>query len=108
MIDPPFRSPRDRVGGLCYLGRMLDKIRCHLRGELPEEYRPHFGLNSGLDGMLCAMLGVTHADLIERMRDGGNDEELLEWCYAHGIRAADSGTRIGSLSPDKRMARSQT
>jgi Domain of unknown function (DUF5069) len=86
MIEPPFRSPHDRVGGLYYFGRMVDKIRCHLRAELPEEYRPHFGLSVGLDGMLCGMLGITHADLIERMRDGGNDEELLEWCYARGIR----------------------
>ena len=86
MIDPPFRSPRDRVGGLCHFGRMLDKIRSHLRGELPEEYHPHFGLSIGLDGMLCGMLCIAHADLIERMRDGGTDEEILEWCYARGIR----------------------
>jgi hypothetical protein len=84
VIDPPFRSPRERVGGLYYFGRMLDKIRCHLRDELPEEYRPNFGV--GLDGMLCGMLGVAHADLIERMRGGGGDEEILEWCYARGTR----------------------
>ena len=87
MIDPPFlRAVRDRVGGLYHFGRMLDKIRCHLRGELPEEYRPHFGLRVGLDGMLCGMLGIAHADLIERMRSGGTDEEILEWCYARGTR----------------------
>ena len=85
MIDPPFRSPRDRVGGLYYFGRMLDKIRCHLRGELPEEYRPNFGLSVGLDGLLCGMLGVSHADLVERLAPGGGDEEILEWCYARGI-----------------------
>ncbi len=45
MIDPPFRSPRERVGGLYHFGRMLDKIRCHLSDELPEEYRPNFGLS---------------------------------------------------------------
>ena len=65
---------------------MLDKIRCHLRDELPEEYRPNFGLSVGLDGMLCGVLGVAHADLIERIRDGGRDEEILEWCYARGAR----------------------
>ena len=86
MIDPPFRSPCDRVGGLYHFGRMLDKIRCHLRVELPEEYRPHLGLSVGLDGMLCGMLGITHDDLIERMRSGGTDEEVLEWCYARGTR----------------------
>lgn len=78
MIDPPFRSPRERVGGLYHFGRMLGKIRCHLREKLPEEYRPNFGLSIGLDGMLCGMLGVAHADLIDRMRGGGSDEEILE------------------------------
>src|SRR5438477_10432564 len=58
MIDPPFRSPREPVGGLYYFGRMLDKIRCNLREKLPEEYRPNFGLSVGLDGMLCGMLGL--------------------------------------------------
>lgn len=61
MIDPPFRSPRERVGELEHFGRVLDKIRCHLLDELPEEYRPNFGLSVGLDGMLCGMLGVAHA-----------------------------------------------
>ena len=36
--------------------------------------------------MLCGMLGIAHADLIERMRGGGKDEEILEWCYTRGIR----------------------
>src|SRR5947207_253595 len=36
--------------------------------------------------MLCGMLGVGHADLIERMRAGGTDEEVLEWCCARGTR----------------------
>jgi gluconokinase len=92
MIDPPFRSPRERVGGLYYFGRMLDKIRCHLRDELPEEYRPNFGV--GLDGMLCGMLGVVHADLIERMRVDGSDEEILKWCYARGARLNSTQVHI--------------
>ena len=94
MIDPPFRSPRERVGGLYHFGRMLDKIRCHLGEKLPEEYRPNFGLSVGLDGMLCGMLGVTHADLTERMRVGGTDEEILEWCYARGTRLNRAQTHI--------------
>ena len=53
MIDPPMRSPREKVGGIYHFGRMLDKIRLHLRGELPEEYRPNFGWAVGLDGFCC-------------------------------------------------------
>jgi hypothetical protein len=86
MKNPPFRSPRERVGGLVHFGRMLDKIRLHLRGELPDEYRPNFGLSVGLDGTLCGVLGIEHSDLIERVSAGGTDEEILEWCHARGTR----------------------
>jgi hypothetical protein len=86
MKNPPFRSPCERVGGLVHFGRMLDKIRLHLRGELPDEYRPNFGLSVGLDGTLCGFLGVEHADLIEQVRAGVGDEEILEWCYTRGTR----------------------
>jgi len=42
VLDPLFR-PRDRVRRLDHFEGMLDKIRCHLHGELPEEYRPNSG-----------------------------------------------------------------
>jgi hypothetical protein len=32
---------------------MLDKIRLHQAGRLPEEYHPNFGLRAGLDGHLA-------------------------------------------------------
>lgn len=86
MKNPPFRSPGERVGGVVHFGRMLDKIRLHLRGELPAEYQPNFGLSIGLDGTLCGFLGIEHADLIERVRAGGTDEEILAWCYTRGTR----------------------
>ena len=43
-------------------------------------------LSTGLDGMLCGMLDIAHADLIERMSDGGSDDEILEWCHGRGTR----------------------
>ena len=78
MINPPFRSPREKVGGLYYFGRMIDKIRAHLRGELPEEYKRNFG--HGLDGALSEFLNLNHSAIVERVRQGGTDEEILEWC----------------------------
>ena len=33
----PLRSPSERVGGLFYFGRMLDKIRQHAKRELPSD-----------------------------------------------------------------------
>ncbi len=86
MLNPPFRSPRERVRGLCFLARLLDKIRLHQRGELPAEYHPNFGLSIGLDGHLCGFLGVGFDALCERVRQGGTDDEIAEWCFQHGLR----------------------
>jgi hypothetical protein len=81
MINPPQRSPRAKVSGLVHFGRMLDKIRAHARGELPEEYHPNLGLSIGLDGFLCAFLNVPFEDVRQRVHGGGTDEEILEWCF---------------------------
>lgn len=83
MIDPPQRSPRVKVGGLFHFGRMLDKIRAHQRGELPEEYVPNFGLAIGMDGRMCSFLGIAFADVCTRVAQGGMDEEILAWCCEH-------------------------
>ena len=94
MLHPPFRSPRERVGGLVHLGRLLDKIRLHQRGELPEEYHPNFGLRFGLDGHLCVFVGLEFDALYERVRAGGTDEEIAEWCFERGLRPNKVQARV--------------
>lgn len=95
MINPPQRSPRVKVGGLVHFGRMIDKIRAHQRGELPEEYHPNLGLSVGLDGMLCAFLNVPFEEVRQRVSEGGTDEEILEWCFTRsGVRPTKMQARI--------------
>ena len=86
MINPPLRSPREKTGRLYHFGRMIDKIRLHLRSELPEDYQANFGQIRSLDGLLSGFLNLTHAAIVERVNQGGTDEEILEWCFAHGFR----------------------
>ena len=86
MKNPPFRSPRAKVGGLYHFGRMLDKIRLKLKDELPAEYQPNLGNPHGLDGHCCGFLGVEFADLVDRAKLPGTDEEILEWCFSRGLR----------------------
>ncbi|HYC71876.1 MAG TPA: DUF5069 domain-containing protein [Opitutaceae bacterium] len=84
---PGLRSPYDKtLGGLHHLGRMLDKIRLKLAGALPPEFDRNYGLSIGLDGQLCGFLGVVHADVEARVREGGTDEEIAEWIFARGLR----------------------
>ncbi len=94
MLNPPQRSPRAKVGGLFHFGRMLDKIRAHQCSELPEEYHPMLGHKYGLDGNLCAFLNVEFADVAERVKQGGTDEEILAWCHERGFHPSKGQKRI--------------
>ncbi len=85
MITYP-KSPNETVRGMIYFPRMLDKIRMHARGELHEDYHKNFGTRRTADAACCNFLRVNHSDLCERVRQGGTDEEILDWCFEKGRR----------------------
>lgn len=87
MRVPLLRSPAAQVSGLVYFGRMLDKIRAHLKGELSPEYVPNLG--RGFDEFCVNFLRINYRQLIDRVRQGGDDEDLLQWCYAMGRKPDD-------------------
>lgn len=87
MAQFPLRSPSEKVGGLFYFGRMLDKIRLHARGELPSDYHPN--LNKGFDEKTVKFLRIGYDDLVARVKQGGSDEEILEWCFTVGRKPTD-------------------
>ena len=76
------RSPYDSLQGLVYFPRMLDKIRLHDKGLLPEPYLPHLG--SGFDARCLNLLGVKYDDVKKLVLAGEPDEKVLAWCLAHG------------------------
>jgi hypothetical protein len=80
------KSTKETTKGMMYFPRMLDKIRMHLNGELPSDYQPNFGTPGTADGTCCNFLRVHHRDLVERVKQGGSDEEILEWCFEKGRR----------------------
>lgn len=89
------RSPYDKtLGGLHHLGRMLDKIRLKQAGRLPEDFHRNYGLSVGLDGTLCGFLGVKFEDIEARVQQGGTDEELAEWIFAHGLRPSRTQANV--------------
>jgi hypothetical protein len=83
---PGLRSSYDEVGGIVFFGRMLDKIRLQAAGRLPPGYNLGTANWNWSDARCCRFLGVDYVALAERVRAGGTDEELLDWCFAHGRR----------------------
>ncbi len=88
MSMTPLRSPYDRVGGIVYFPRMLDKIRAHARGELAEDYQANLG--KGFDEFCIRFLHVEYEPLLDRVKQGGSDDEILQWCFHTGRRPTDS------------------
>ncbi|SRR5258708_3941541 len=70
------------VGGIVFYGRMLYKMRLHAQGKLPPDYKH----GTGTDARVCRFLQVEYPALIERVLEGGTDDEVLEWCFEHGRR----------------------
>jgi hypothetical protein len=80
--DLGVRSPYDKVGGLFYFGRMLDKLRCHGKGELPLEYEVNLG--KGFDEKCTTFLRVRYELVVEYVSRGLTDGAILESCFAAG------------------------
>lgn len=88
----PARSPAEKVGDLFHFGRMLDKIRAHARGELPSDWVPNLG--KGFDGWCICFLGLNYDDVVARVKEGGTDEEILQWAFARGRKPSEEETRM--------------
>jgi len=87
MTNVSLRSPSEKVGGLFYFGRMLDKIRSHAKGELPPDYHPNLG--RGFDEKCVTFLRIKYDQLVERVKQGGRDEAILQWCFKIGRRPSE-------------------
>jgi len=85
---------------LVYFARMCSKARLMQQGLLPEAYHPYIGI--GFDGRCCRFLNVSYEDVKRLIAEGRRDEEILEWCYAHGRRPNDEEVFIWNLFMEKR------
>jgi len=83
-IIPGLRSPYETVGGIVVFGRLLDKIRLHAQGKLPEDWVVAKGLARGFDGRCIRFLQIDYDALEAETLKGGLDDELLEWAFANG------------------------
>src|ERR1700761_6803260 len=103
MKVPGLRSSYEKVGGIVFFGRMLDKIRLHAQGKLPAGYN----LGCGFDVRCVRFLRVDYDALAQRALEGGMDQELLEWCFQKGRRPEDEEIFIGNTFLTKRGLRDE-
>jgi gluconokinase len=92
MNVPNLRSPYAQAGGIFYVPRMLDKIRLHAAGQLPPEY--HNNLGGGFDERALHFLWIEYAALVDRVKQGGADEEILEWAFEQGRKPGEEEIEI--------------
>ena len=60
------------------------KSACTPKSELPPDY--HANLGKGFDEKCANFLRIDYDQLVERVKRGGRDEEILQWCFDNGRR----------------------
>ena len=71
---------------------MLDKIRAHAKAELPADYQANLG--RGFDASCITFLQVDYNQLVERVKTGGTDEEILRWCFSAGRQPSEDQSHV--------------
>lgn len=78
LTQRPPRSPRVRLGGYTILPRLLDKARATLNGT-NGDYR----YNNPNDAHFFRFTGITPEALLEQVKSGAGDWEMLLWVSAN-------------------------
>ena len=71
---------------------MLDKIRLHAKDALPSDY--HENLGKGFDEKCVKFLGVDYDELVKRVKRGGTDQEILDWCFMTGRKPSQDDAYV--------------
>jgi hypothetical protein len=102
MRVPGLRSSFEKVGGIVYFGRMLDKIRLQAAGRMPAGYNLGTKVWTWFDARCTRFLAVSYEALAERVRAGGTDEVILAWCFEQGRRPSEEEIEIWNEFMTKR------
>ena len=76
------RSPYEKIGGLVFLGRTIDKIRLKAAGQLRPDFFKLMG--DGYDARIMGYLDLDYAKFAEFVLSGTSDDECWHYCVQHG------------------------
>ena len=85
--DKTPRSPYEKIGGLVFLGRTIDKIRLKAAGQLRPDFFALMG--DGYDARIMKYLNIEYGKFAEFVRSGASDEECWQYCVDNGRRLSD-------------------
>jgi gluconokinase len=51
--------------------------------------------------LLSQFLALDHSEIIARVKKGGTDEEILEWCFSNGLRPNETQIRVWNSFAEK-------
>ena len=80
-MTPEFKTPRspyEKVGGLVFLGRTIDKIRLKAAGQLRPDFFALMG--DGYDARIMKHLDLEYPKFAEFVLTGATDEECWQYC----------------------------
>jgi Domain of unknown function (DUF5069) len=73
LTKAPPRSPREELGGLCMLPRMIDIARAKLPGGKIGEYQ----IGRGISGLILRHLGIGVDQFVESVRNAADENEVV-------------------------------
>ena len=94
------RSPYEKIGGLVYLGRCIDKIRLTQAHQLRPDFYELMG--KGYDARIMGYLELDYAEFTEFVQTGALDEQCWEFCVKHGKKPSELTTLIWNDFASKR------
>lgn len=86
------RSPYEKVAGLYFLGRTIDKIRFRKANELRPDFYDLMG--KGFDGRIMAFLELDYTAFAEFVSTGASDEQCADYVKRKGRPLNDVTTLI--------------
>ena len=81
------RSPYEKIGGLVFLGRTIDKVRLKVAGELRPDFFALMG--DGYDGRIMKYLNLDYSKFAEFVLTGASDDECWQYCVQNGRKLSD-------------------
>jgi gluconokinase len=94
------RSPYEKIGGLHYLGRAIDKIRFKQSGQLRPDFYELMG--KGFDARIMGFLELDYSKFAEFVLTGASDEECWDYCVQNGRKLNELNTLIWNDFSSKR------